>query len=289
MRIFDRIASGAIVANVDWEPMSGQQLAALRKVVHEYPRIVVDEAAEYLAMHQNDSWEPNDEFGVMRPPFEAVWVEWITPSKRLVENELRDWGKTQYACMLMPSFDSDDQFIGTAFIAIPETELIIQLPITPRINADWSVDFGVVRRSLANWMELQPGVKTEDQAWSNFGFDLLPLWLGIAWSNCLTFELQDDGPNDKLRKKRERKGFFPGLEYKRIVIGKKQRKRWESQTGKSSQKFHLVRGHFADYRERGLFGKQDMRGVFWIPGHARGDKALGVINKEYHVSAEVAQ
>lgn len=269
--------------------MGGEAMAALRNVVHTFPRIVVDEASEYLAMHTNDSWEPNTEFGIMRPPFEAVWVEWQTPEKRMVGGRLSDWGKTQYACIVIPTEREGMRFSGSAFISEPGSDLVIQMPVSPTIKQDWSVDFGVVRASLDNWIALNAGKLTPDQMWSSFGFDLLPLWLGMAWSNCLTFELQDEGPSLNLRKKRERKGFFPGLDYKRIVIGKKQRKRWESQSGESSQRFHLVRGHFADYRERGLFGKADLRGVFWIPGHARGDKSNGTINKEYHVTAEVTQ
>lgn len=50
-------------------------------------------------------------------------------------------------------------------------------------------------------------------------------------------------------------------------------------TSTAQTPFHLVRGHFADYRERGLFGKH--RGVFWVPIHARGSLEHGVVKKRY--------
>jgi hypothetical protein len=47
---------------------------------------------------------------------------------------------------------------------------------------------------------------------------------------------------------------------------------------------HLVRGHFADYRDgSGLFGR--VHGMFWIPAHVRGNKDAGVVTKQYEVKA----
>jgi len=46
---------------------------------------------------------------------------------------------------------------------------------------------------------------------------------------------------------------------------------------------HLVRGHFADYTERGLFGKDSLKGVYWIEPHIRGSMGKGVVDKSYRV------
>lgn len=46
--------------------------------------------------------------------------------------------------------------------------------------------------------------------------------------------------------------------------------------------FHLVRGHFSRYSEsKPLFGRYV--GNFWIPAHARGNKAFGTIDHHYDV------
>lgn len=43
-----------------------------------------------------------------------------------------------------------------------------------------------------------------------------------------------------------------------------------------------VRGHFADYRKgAGLFGNPELRCVFWIPEHQRGNPELGDVIPEY--------
>lgn len=44
---------------------------------------------------------------------------------------------------------------------------------------------------------------------------------------------------------------------------------------------HSVRGHFADYRKSGLFGKH--KGVYWMPEHQRGDESAGTILKDYEL------
>ncbi len=49
------------------------------------------------------------------------------------------------------------------------------------------------------------------------------------------------------------------------------------------QALHVCRGHFKDYRQRGLFGKR--KGLFWWDQHARGDVKVGIVEKDYAVKA----
>jgi hypothetical protein len=50
---------------------------------------------------------------------------------------------------------------------------------------------------------------------------------------------------------------------------------------KSLMRHTPIRGHYADYRENGLFGKPALRGVYWIPEHYRGDPSYGESVPEY--------
>ena len=288
MRIFDRIASGEQVIGDDLMPMPSTAMSALRKVVHEFPRIIADEAAEYLAFHRQDSWNPNDDFGEMNPPFEYVWVEWKSPKTKRFEGKIIDYGATQFAVVLMAANEGFYAYIGTAFVTHPDGDVIIQMPITPCIDGNYVVDFFINDEVVPQWLELQ-GHNDKNRMWSHFGSELLPLYLSFSWLNCATFELETQGPNKQIARKRRRKGHFVGLDYQRIVVGKKQRKRWESQSGQAWQRFHLVRGHYADYREHGLFGNPELRGRYWVPSYGRGDKSLGTINHEYHVTSEAAE
>jgi len=50
------------------------------------------------------------------------------------------------------------------------------------------------------------------------------------------------------------------------------------------QALHICRGHFADHRGKGLFGKVSIRGIFWVPMHVRGTTERGTVRKDYEVT-----
>lgn len=48
------------------------------------------------------------------------------------------------------------------------------------------------------------------------------------------------------------------------------------------RRIHLVRGHFKDFSQgSGVGGNPKARGLYWSPPHIRGDKALGIVAKQY--------
>jgi hypothetical protein len=51
----------------------------------------------------------------------------------------------------------------------------------------------------------------------------------------------------------------------------------------SAKALHICRGHFKDYRDHGLFGRN--HGMYWWGMHARGDAAVGKVEKTYDVKA----
>jgi hypothetical protein len=57
--------------------------------------------------------------------------------------------------------------------------------------------------------------------------------------------------------------------------------RQEASVG-SRKALHVCRGHFAHYRERGLFGKY--KGTFWRPQHLRGSAEQGMQAKDYRIT-----
>jgi hypothetical protein len=52
---------------------------------------------------------------------------------------------------------------------------------------------------------------------------------------------------------------------------------------------HLVRGHFEDYREHGLFGRPDLRGIYWWDAYVRGTPTNGTVSKSYEVHPPLAE
>lgn len=49
-------------------------------------------------------------------------------------------------------------------------------------------------------------------------------------------------------------------------------------------RFHVVRGHYADYRNgAGLFGNPNLKGIYWVAPHAKGNPDAGTIKKDYDI------
>lgn len=291
MRIFDRISSGENVVDVV-DPYAAVKTATLRKAVHQTPRLIADEASQYIWLHHKDQWNPSDDFGDLHPPFEMTWVEWQTPAQQMRGGRMMEWPATRWAVLMSPSSEDGVRYFGIGFVTQSKRDAIHSSPIYPVILDDWSVTLKYSPEHTISWAHSARYLEDCDDAETvahGFGYEFLAMYLAFGWLNSRTFETELHGPSARVERKRLKRNHFSGLDYHQIVIGKKHRKRWESASGVTAQRFHHVRGHFADYRERGLFGKPEMRGVFWVPGHARGDKSLGTINHEYHITAEAAQ
>ena len=50
---------------------------------------------------------------------------------------------------------------------------------------------------------------------------------------------------------------------------------------RTGSRVHLVRGHYKDFREKGVAGNPKARGIYWTPAHIRGDKSQGMVAKDY--------
>ena len=72
--------------------------------------------------------------------------------------------------------------------------------------------------------------------------------------------------------------------YKKLVVllpGQRQSGSSNKSDPQNNVRLHVCRGHFADHRERGLFGKDHLRGIYWVPMHAKGNKEVGEVVKRY--------
>jgi hypothetical protein len=98
---------------------------------------------------------------------------------------------------------------------------------------------------------------------------------------CKNVSSQTREIDAKLQKRRARDQKPPLCEYRQIVIeappGRRTNLSAEQNDSEVKRRLHMVRGHFADYREKGLFGKY--KGVFFFPAHLRGDESSGEIRK----------
>ncbi len=119
-------------------------------------------------------------------------------------------------------------------------------------------------------------------------------WVALLMNKvlmCRNVVTKDVVPPEKLNRKRSKSGKQPLYSYKilEVVPGVPKSKNagtvpWDYRSPEGVR-FHLCRGHIKTYtKEKPLFGKWP--GEFWFNDHARGDRKLGRIEKEYHVKTQ---
>lgn len=85
-------------------------------------------------------------------------------------------------------------------------------------------------------------------------------------------------------KKRKHTIHDSDVVYKTLVVllpGQRQSGNGNKSDPQNNVRLHVCRGHFADHREHGLFGKDHLRGIYWVPMHAKGNKEVGEVIKRY--------
>lgn len=103
---------------------------------------------------------------------------------------------------------------------------------------------------------------------------------------CKNVVAQDLVVDERLKKARQRRNKPPLTVYKTLLValpktGKAVPLNTQAMVKEASESraLHTVAGHYADYREKGLFGRY--KGIFWIPAHIRGAEDCGQIVKTY--------
>jgi hypothetical protein len=113
---------------------------------------------------------------------------------------------------------------------------------------------------------------------------LFPAMLALSFMNCKNVALREHEPPPLTRKQARGRGGVPFVRHYTLDIAPMRevlrREGGAEQTG-IRRALHICRGHFANYSEKGLFGKHF--GRFWVPAHVRGHADHGRIKKEYAV------
>lgn len=106
----------------------------------------------------------------------------------------------------------------------------------------------------------------------------LPAFVAFAFAHCRNVDVQ---PDAKASARRPRLGHGKVI-YREIDVLQSSRSGGDNSVTVDSEvntAFHICRGHFKDFREKGLFGKN--HGIYWWDMHARGSKKAGEIRKTY--------
>lgn len=114
-----------------------------------------------------------------------------------------------------------------------------------------------------------------------------PALRAICYMHCKNIETQVQKPIAKISKKHEKRHGKPLLTFRTLVIqpltagGKSA----TGGGGGGAKSHHFRRGHFGDYREKGLFGKESMKRIFWFDMTMVGSKEVGEVIGDYEVKA----
>lgn len=113
----------------------------------------------------------------------------------------------------------------------------------------------------------------------------LPLLLTVSFMHCKNVYLDPRTPDPGLAKAYEKRYGRPVHQHHVLRIEPKAVRRPVGAEPMTKRRLplHLVRGHFEDHREQGLFGRKDLKGIYWWDAHVRGDEAYGTVRKQYDV------
>lgn len=112
---------------------------------------------------------------------------------------------------------------------------------------------------------------------------LFPFLFAFSLLHCRNVRVEEAATPRKVAQARRRRGLQPVRFHTLVVDPLRQTVEREPAGSGSGAKraLHIVRGHFADYREKGLFGRY--HGIYWREMHVRGDAKAGAVFKDYRV------
>jgi hypothetical protein len=141
-----------------------------------------------------------------------------------------------------------------------------------------SVQFGVIHGGS--------GPSRQQEIIDTLNPQIFPALLALSFLHCKNVRRVENVPPPKLDKAYQKRHGRPMVRYYTLEIDPMKeilRREGRSEEVGLKKALHICRGHFADYTEKGLFGKH--KGVYWFDSHVRGTSKQGIVVKDYDVKA----
>jgi hypothetical protein len=287
LRIFDRVASGENIIHHKGQAVAIEITMTIRRAANTYVRIIGDEAAQFMAQTDTSWITKRGDFGMLRPPFADMWIEYKMPNSFIVDGEWQPaFPRDQRYAVLAQENNEGTLHLFGIFTNGDRSPLAL-FPIAVDLN---HLDDPACTTEQGNW--ISPGVDlarkfdSQEEAFGAMMGLLVPAYLTIGWLNCRGMRTEEHKVGARLASRRVRKGQPVGLDYRRIVVDDRLRAALERNRRAEAEgkRLHIVRGHIRTYtKERPAFG--NYVGNMWIHQHMRGESELGQINHEYHVQS----
>ncbi len=272
----------------------------LQRVVRENSVFHIQNVADYLrAFYSDESWKGSD-LPCIAPPYPSFFMEYRTAQSDAVYNAgIKRAGilfETQTDKTLYRNTVDPKDLDATKWI-LRGTVIHDNGDLKPMVTTSHDLFVMEDGRLLGNGESLStlvcerlggksaaPEDQVDDLVRSNLGQEIFTSLLAVSFMHCHGARTRVEEPPVKLSKRHEKKTGHPLTKYHIIDIDPLRElllKEGQVESHGLVRALHEVRGHFADYREKGLFGRT--QGIFWKPDHRRGDIESGQVIKDYNI------
>lgn len=299
-RLIDRLTTYALEFSFK-EVLSGRQFS---DALADAKIIVLDNVAQYYYLGNPEGDIGLKDMPNAAPPFGSFFTEFRMPSQMNVggsfEKTASDWIGSEIGVFFQVCEREDAiQVFGDVWESEGRWMMIghlalymmgeLRFPVTLfAIQVDETGKIILTRQTEATTAGQWGPVKTHESYVNHFeniqAQVLAPMLLGISFMHCKNVKMVQEIPPAALSKKRQKKSGRPLERYHVLDIEPmKAVLRTQGQAGQTGLRnaLHICRGHFKDYREHGLFGRN--KGIYWWEDRVRGNHTEGVVVKDYAV------
>lgn len=249
-----------------------------------------------------EEWDVFSDFPCIMSPFENVWFEYRAPAK-IVSNTCgtREWDGAFSRCGVLVSTTPCPPDLRTGVDKVKNFQLsslfFQSFPNHPAGSIRgplmsigyWVTESGEPKTANGKSIMAIPMHKPEysdlprSKHYNIYHNALYPVLLALTFINCRNTVICERKPDAKLSAVHDRKYGKPLVKFKILEIEPVKRI-FERHAGSGvplKRALHVCRGHFKDYREHGLFGRN--KGLYWWGNQVRGTSERGIVVKDYEM------
>jgi hypothetical protein len=249
----------------------------------------IDNVAEYFFMSPQLVWDVAHDYPNLAPPFENMYFEYKVPPKMRVKDDFFYKSSHDIRIGILCNYQVVENLpykwgcTMTIIIGIGENiEYIAYSNIFSQFGIHENGTFApVLSDKIGGRYVSYYNKMTQKEVQANLLlFD--PALLAISFMHCKNVVTITQECAAHIGKRNHR---HPRITFKTLEIEpmkKILKTEGQSETLGLKHALHICRGHFKDFRERGLFGK--FHGIYWWESQVRGKLEDGIVFKDYSIN-----
>jgi hypothetical protein len=252
----------------------------------------IENVARYLYSCGDKVWDFQTDFPNLAPPFDKFYMEYpmaAFDSGACGKNDKFGFLLSSRKNKGLDTWELEVTMLAPSRYFDPVATICIYIDkggkLAPGTSDGGALIFGRIMQAYKGVFASGPPDRSPTQDATPLerviGLYFTPVFLAISLLHCKNVEIVERKREYAPRKARRRD---PLCWYHVLEIEPMRRileTEGHASTNGLKMALHICRGHFKDYRERGLFGKK--RGIFWWDSHVRGTPDAGIVAKDYKV------